>query len=809
MSAFFNRGAVADSAIGVDTMQGSAFNPTGNDPTLERDGRGKSLLIPDPSRTPSGFLYESPYETRQFIPIADNWNYRFSTEFGAVAAHDSEQAATFRNYRDFSGGALLNYLNFGMEQTGTARYLNFTAGAVGRDDQYYRATIGQYGNFKSSLYFNQVPRAFTDQARTVFQGVGSGNLTLPAGLVPGNNTPAQIAAALQAATPFDVGFMRKKAGLDLDATPGANLRLYARYTQERKNGTRPFAGAASLPGVPTVETIEPIDYKTHNVLAGMQWTGDVLQANLGYTGSLFRNAIDTLTWDDPLRISVVNAAALQRGRTDLYPDNAFHNLKLDVSAALPMRGRLSGGLSWSRSTQDDNLIAPTVNAGTLSGAPPVNLANWNTTGALSRTNAGARIDTLLTHLSASFSPLQDLSLQAKFRRYEENNKTQYTAFNPLTGQSGYLGLDGSVNNIVPAALRVQIRSIPFEQRKDNYGVEADYRLLRRTSVTFGYERENIHDPYREYRETGEDRFRVALNNRDIRWATVRLSYEHAKRTGDDYNSDPNRLFYSLNALSNAPATLAQLRKYDLADRQQQIVNARVNFLVAADMDLAVSGKYVDNDYGAEYGRLGAQTRAVNLEWNWQVSPKASAYAHYGIERTRNRMALINDSPAGLATGDPNAGGAVYPLTNRWTEESRDDAQIVGLGFRYAFARATLESAYTYLYSPYRTSYGFAGGGAIVGGAAAAGTAGDGMPDMMFRQQSLVTSLKFAISKNTALRLYHRYESARFNDWHYDGLPLVFANGAGVFLGAGPQNYNVHLIGLFFQYTPGKQETASQ
>jgi hypothetical protein len=75
---------------------------------------------------------------------------------------------------------------------------------------------------------------------------------------------------------------------------------------------------------------------------------------------------------------------------------------------------------------------------------------------------------------------------------------------------------------------------------------------------------------------------------------------------------------------------------------------------------------------------------------------------------------------------------------------------------------------------------------------------------MFRQQTLETSLKFAVNKNTALRLYYRYEGARFNDWHYDGLPLVFGNGAGAFLGAGPQNYNVHVFGLFFQYTPGRQ-----
>ncbi len=806
MSALFTHGVAADSAFGVDTTQGNALNRRGSDPTLERDGRGMSLLVPEPSRTPSGWLYEPPYEIRQALPLAGNWNYRLSTELGSI--HSSDKAARFRDYGDYRDGVLLNYLNFGLEQTGTARYFDVTAGAVGREDQTYRATFGRYGDFRTNLYFSQIPKAFTDQARTVFQGAGSGNLTLTAGLVPGNNTPAQVAAALQSARPFDLGFTRKKAGLDIDATPGTDWRLYARYTQERKNGTRPFGGASSYPGIPAVETIEPIDYKTHNLFAGMQWARDAYQANLSYSGSFFRNAIDTLTWENPLTVG--DPAVLQRSRMDLYPDNGFHNLKLDLSAALPMRGRLSGGLSWSRMTQDDDLIAPTVNSGILAGAPNVNLANWNTTGALSQKSAGARIDTRLIHLSGAFSPVQDLSLQARLRRHEEDNKTRYTAFNPLTGQFGYLGLDGgNNNNIVPGLFRVPIRSIPFESRKDSYGVEGDYRLLRRTNVTLGYERENNRDSYRETGRTQEDRFRAGLNNQDIPWATVRLSYEHAKRSGDHYNYDPNKLFYSGAALINAPATLAELRKYDLTDRRQQILNGRVNFLLARDMDLAVSGRYLDNDYGAAYGRLGERITAVNLEWNWQPRPGASVYAYYGFERMRNRMAQISDDPAGWGTGNPNAGGPAYPLANRWDEASRDDAHILGLGFRYAFGRAILESGYAWLYSPYRTRYSFTSGGAIVGGAAAAATAGNSMPDIMFRQQTLETSLKFALNKNTALRLYHRYEHAKFKDWHYDGLPLVFANGAGVFLGAGPQNYSVNVFGLFFQYTPGKQDQTAR
>ena len=768
------------------------------DPTLERDTRPRSI-VPERARSPSGFLYEQPYRFPDVLPLAGGWSYRLSGELGILTSHGPDRAARLHGYRDYRDGFAVNYFSFAMEQGAEARYFDVTAGAVGRKDQHFRAALGRYGEFRASGYFSQLPRSFTDQARTVFEGAGSANLTLPAGLIPGNNSPAQIASALQSATPFDLGFVRRKSGLEIEATPNAHWRLYARYGQERTNGTRPLGSAGSFPGVPTTELVEPIAYKTHSVTAGAQWASEALQANVSYTGSFFRNAVDTLTWENPLRVDVVDFPVLRRGRIDLYPDNDFHNLKIDLSAALPMRGRVRGGLSWSRMSQDDPLIGPVANSGILGG---VDLANWNTTDALSKKSAGARIDNRMIHVSSLVSPVQDLTLQASFRRDEEDNKTRYTAFNPLTGQFGYLGLDGAVNNLVPAFSRVQVQSVPFEYRKDRYAVEGDYRFLRRTNVVLGYERETIKGRLREVGRTEEDRLRVALNNRDLPWATLRLSFEQARRSGDRYDFDANRLYYSTVSLANWPATLAQLRKHDVADRNQQIANARINFLVREDMDLAISGRYLRNRYGAAYGRLGERTSALNLEWSWQPGTRASAYAHYGFQRSRNRMAQISDDPAGFGTGDPNAGGAVYPLANRWEEDSRDDAHSFGFGFRHAFSRVILESGYAWMYSPYRTRYGFASGGALVGGAAAAAGAGEGMPDIVFRQQTLESSLRITIDRNVSLRLYHRYERARFSDWHYDALPLVFANGAGVFLGAGAPNYSSHLFGIFIQYAPG-------
>src|SRR5213076_454008 len=55
-------------------------------------------------------------------------------------------------------------------------------------------------------------------------------------------------------------------------------------------------------------------------------------------------------------------------------------------------------------------------------------------------------------------------------------------------------------------------------------------------------------------------------------------------------------------------------------------------------------------------------------------------------------------------------------------------------------------------------------------------------------------------RNSALRFYYRYDRAAFEDWHYDGLPLVLGSEA-VFLGAGPRSYSASLVGPLYQYAP--------
>lgn len=801
-------------------MAGMAY-----DPTLPEDSRGKGTVFSTLMRTPTGLLYDWPLAPPLVIPMQGGWSYALSAELGAIGVDGDREAARFREYRDWREGALVSHLHAGLGHAGSARHLDFTARNVGRDDQSYAAAFVRHGDFGVRAFLADIPHLFATGVRTAYDGAGGGRLTLLPGLVPGDNAPGAVLAAVQAASPLEIALRRRRAGMEAEATPSEAWRFFARYAQERREGARPFGGTlgfnfpASAGSGGLSELIEPVRYRSHDFTAGAQLSRDAYQVNVSYTGSFFRNDIDALTWDNPFRVSANPTAPLvARGRTDLAPDNDHHNLRVDFArAALPMHGQLTGSFSYHRMSQDDALVAPSINSGVLEafgGSPALDLAQWNTTAALSRTNADARIDTWVSQLGYSFSPAGGLAVRVKLRQHKEDNKTEYTAFNPLTGQFGYLPADGALfvggelaltglpfpGGSAFSALPIRYRSIPFAHRRDNASLEADYRMGRRTTLEASYGREEIRREHRERDRTWEDRLRVGLSSREIAWATLRASYEFAKRSGGAYDPNPYEAFFLPSPAPGAPPfTLAELRKFDLSDRRQHALNARLNVLVRDDTDLMLSARLVDNDHGADYGRKGDRTYGFSVDASFQPGPRAGAFAHYDFRDLRVRQATINDNPVAALTGsaDAAAGGAVYPLENLWEASSRDRTHVFTAGLRFTLPRTRLESSYSFVHGRHRIGYAFASPAALATPGVAA-QAGDAMPDIRMRRHVLEASAVLSLAASTALRLYYRYERGRLEDWHYTGLPLVVGNE--LFLGAGPESYDAHVVGLFLQYS---------
>lgn len=814
----------ADSAGGPVTATGDSMNPGAVDASRDRDPAGLSPYRQPASRTPNGQFYDIPYVPREMRKSESGWEYSGFVEAGVLGGDANDRNVLFRRYQDIGSGLYVN--NFGLDanKPDEARFVEVLGGGVGRNDQFYDLKLGRYNDYRVDVSYSETPHVFSTTARPIWQGVGSSNLTLPAapGIAPGGATgntatdAAALKAYINASGNTELSLVRKKGGVRLDMNLSDTWKVYSSYSLEHRKGARPFGGNEG-----DGETVEPIDYKTHDLLAGLQYADRLSQFNLTLSASLFRNDIDTLTWESPFR-HITGALVVPQGRIDLYPDNDAYNGKMEYARALPalFNGRFNATIALGTMRQNDNLIPPTLTSGTGAAFPGGfngNFNQWNTIAALSQQSANARIDTGLVDLGLSLVPADKLTVRATLRHYENHNHTNYTAFNPQTGQFGYIIQDNFASNVFNGTNNIHYRSIPFQGEQDNYKLSGEYQVRRRAVLTAEYERKDFHRAYRERDKTWEDRVRFAYTDRGFGSATVRLAYEYGSRRGGEYNSNPYQDFYtaSLAAYTDTVANvidrlhnLADLRKFDLADRKQQILKARLNYQPRADVDVGATLQSKINDYPADFGRTGKQTQnSLNLDLNYLPSAATSVNVYYSYQTDKLKQAdaadIASAAAAGCAALPPscsNVFGAplsIYPADMYWSAVSRDRTEVFGLGLRHDFGKPKLDLQYTYSSSRSPLSYSYASANALQSPALAS-EAGNGFPDLTYNRHVLATGLRLPVSRQTTVRLFYRFEMGKIADWHYSGLDQSTVVGNRVYLDAGPGNYRVNLLGAFLQ-----------
>lgn len=850
--------AYADSGVGVDTTVGNALNPRSVSTIGDRDPDGMGQT--EYQRSPTGFLNLEPSQSRESSKTESGWLYKGWAEAGLIGTDGDKNNAKFKEYKDLDTSLYLNNFGIEMEKPDTARYFELIGGGVAQDDQYYRLSFGRYNDWKVKAFYTETPHVFTSTYRNLWNGTGTGNQTLktltPGGTTNAATTDANIQAAALATPYSELGIVRTKGGARLDMNLDDQWKLFASYSKENKQGARPFgmvgAGAGGTGGV---EIPESIDNDTHDFLAGLQWNDKLSSLNLQLQASFFRNNIDTMTVQNPMFLAAANgfaAGEVNTARYDMHPNNDYYNVKGEYARSFPdfYKSRFTAVVSAGSMRQNDNLIpyssqVPAAVGGwtDFNGVDP----QWDTTSSLSKTSSGARIDTRLLDFGLSLVPMNDLDVKGKMRHYETQNKTEYWACNPLTGQWGRAINDASgaalvttnyntgcnvsaaqALNLVPNNGNTNLRNIPYEYKQTNYTLAADYRLNRNNSFNASWEREDYDREHRERKETWEDKFKFGYVNRSIEEGTIRLSFENARRRGSTYISDPYEEFLSasLGPLPTAGGTtintwihvLANLRKFDLSDRDQNIVNARVNYALAPNLDGMVSLQLKDLEYpSSEYGRNGRQKQSsLNFDLSWRQSEKMNLYGFYSYQDGYLQQSNIQPGtacaiPAGpaytqaqtlaLLEACAQAGSTQFPLNRKWSEKQKDKNDVLGFGLNYDFGKAKLDMSYTYVNGSSKIDYSYDPAGLAMTAAATA-LAGSGFPALKFKQNIIEANLLVPYDKNTTIRLLYRYEDGRFADWHYDGVAAYPSPAANqqTYLDAGPQNYRVNILGALVKFS---------
>lgn len=227
------------------------------------------------------------------------------------------------------------------------------------------------------------------------------------------------------------------------------------------------------------------------------------------------------------------------------------------------------------------------------------------------------------------------------------------------------------------------------------------------------------------------------------------------------------------------------RKFDLADRNQNILKARFNYALLDNLDGGITLQLNDARYpNSDIGRDDRQKlNTFNVDLNWQRSESLSMYGFYTYQDGRISQTTMHTkgacpiSAAQLAgitnhamleafidacamVGPAGSTSTAYNLNQMWMADHKDKTDGLGFGLNYDFGKVKWDLNYTW--SKGRTEIDEkymdpTGAGVGVGLTAITKPLADrGFSTLSFVQHAIEANLLIPLNKVTSLRLLYRY-----------------------------------------------------
>jgi MtrB/PioB family decaheme-associated outer membrane protein len=704
----------------------------------------------------------------------DPTHNRTSIEFGAIYTSDS--SFRFGRYTGLNEQGISALLNLDLFHSypydgGNARYWSFKGSNLGLDSREVAVELGDWGKYKVRIDYDQIPSFRSDSARTIFDGAGTSNLTLPANWV-GSSTTAGMTQLLPALKSVDLRTERRRAGIGATVILSPHWNYSTSYKHETKEGTKTIGGVFGNSGGNPRSAIlpEPVDYTTQQFDASLNYATRKLQVVAAYYLSLFSDQNDALVWSNPYTTIGGWAPGTGfpdgRGQLSLPPDNRFHQFSLNAGYNLTDRTRLSASASRGRMTQNDTFL-PYTNIPSLADS---------ITQPLPRSSLDGRIDTTVVNLRISSRPWQDFSWNASYRFDDRDNKTPRDEY-------VYIGGDSQLQQTQATSNRRRFND-PYSYKEQQYKADANYRVFGRVDVSAGVQHSRIDRTFSERKQTDETTYKFGLNGDFTERFSANVRYTHANRDGSTYvGNEPFLSSYSPGYTATVPGTfenLPGLRRSFLADRDRDQLTASASFMPIDAWTLSASLDRAKDAYNkSELGLIDSRIDGYTIESVIATSPFWSIHAFFSHEKLVSNQdgRSFSGGAAQLTTGfDPN---------RNWSVEHRDVVDSYGAGYKRSPEAGRLDYGVDVLYSKTRSDLNFAVGSAL---------SARPLPRDVTRLESLTLYCNYKMRANTALRLGYWYERYHSADWSVDGIdPDQLANV--ILLGETSPNYKVHVVSL--------------
>lgn len=726
----------------------------------------------------AGVLLSGRLAGAEEVEVLDH-TLKGEVEIGGRHIFGDSRSSKFEEYREIRNSWFVDGLKLDAENKEQTRFYQFRAVDIEAEDQSYLLRLGRYGKYEVELGWDQIPHVFSNTGRSLFGG-DPGNLTIP----------SSVRAALQAAaSPLDTATIRSTVNAnarDIDLrlrrdtgsfgfryTPTPELDLRLSYAIEQREGTRPF-GANMRTNVAstfnTIELPEPIDYLTHEVRAGVEYATAQWSLKLAYAASIFRNSLDSFTWDNPFRTTDNATLGAARGRHSLDPDNIAHNLSLSGAVNLPFGSRLMGTISYGWMRQDQAFLPSTTNSALAVAPSP-----------LPASSPHAKIDTLLMDYALNTRLHRDVSLTARYRYYQLDNDTRELYF------QDYVQADSLL-------VTTDRRNLAIGYTKQNAGLDAVWRPLSLVSLKTGYEWERYHRTERDVRFTDEHSEKAAIDVTPTDWLLLRASYLYAQRRFDEY--DHQRFVRDYTYPAGEPGALGQhpsLRKFDLANRDRNRVEVLGQLSPLDALTFTVTfGLGKDDFKGVAYGITGDDNWSAAADIHYMPAPRIALFVSYTREEFKSKM---RSRERGGAAGDTPA--------NDWASDMKDFVDTVGAGLDLVLIpkRLDLKLAYSLSSATGEIRTRPLGTPTVVGFTAA------DWPNTTSRIHRLDTSLSYRLGANVSLRLSYVYERYLERDFATDVMQPYMEGTSNfnldarrsIYLGATQPSYDAHIVGFSLRF----------
>lgn len=694
--------------------------------------------------------------------------------FGSQWWTQSVNDAKYQEFREQPRGGFLE--SFVWQQWSGRNSVRLQGMNALRRDQNSKLTWANGARFRLDLGYQEIPHLFSQVARWGWLQSSPGVFVIPDSLrarnqaIPGSYTQRMI-DFLRTAPGVRLGFSTDISSARARLRPAKGWQFEARSTLRTRDGLKPYA--MSFGFSTALENPEPIDQRMLDVdlVADYHHQNLSLQAIGGL--SSFGNDISVLRVDNPKRITSVNGGdGTAQGALDLYPNNEVVRGSLALAYAMPRQSSLSAMLAVAAGNQNDKFLAFTTN----SALPQSNIDS------LPARSLDAKTTQITGDVRLRTSPSDKLDGSVHFHYNDYQNSTEQLNF---IGQAPY---EASFQRFA------ELKSHIFTSTAWQAGADLDFELAPNASVGALVEyriRERAPREVEKDAETvfgGRTRIRVA---KDIQ---LKADYTRGDRKMDEflleeYEGFRPRLAGPTAGVYDSLDLLEQpgLRRYDVANRVQDLASAGLTFPVGDHLELGANYAYMNNDYKSDTGvdtTLGLRSEVshtVAATATLHVSEQLDLNGSYGFGSSTSDQ-ISRASPVTIS----------YRPDSTWTAKLNDTESFVTAGVAWAPAKSRLTIDADYEIS--RTMSKFDLGNAF-------NNAAD-LPNTFYRRQDVSMEVGWRWLAKTSIIGRYNWEQFDMIDWAANDVPLIFpvvGSSSAIFLGDSSRSYIAHRIALVVRH----------